>query len=123
MQKRVTWLFFITLAIPFVLMRDIYPMFRFGMFAEPRKKETLNENISIYCGTSALQLKTFDASEIKINHSVFEQIKRKYYYTQQSEKLLKILDSLTGFRYPYWKLERIAYQNLTYDTISIAILR
>jgi len=120
MQKRVTWLFFISLAIPFILMRDVYPMFRFGMFAEPVRKETLREKIIIYYGNTE-SLKEFSAQMIGMNVSVFEQVKRKYFYLQKTPTLLSYLDSLTGFQYPTWRLERIATQNAVTDTIVIEL--
>lgn len=35
MKNSLTVVFLIFLALPFILMNDIYPFFRFGMFAEP----------------------------------------------------------------------------------------
>jgi hypothetical protein len=85
-----------SMLIPFIFIKDIYPFFRFGMYAESYKTtKTAQEKFEIYTYTpDTMQL--FYSPNIGINVSVFEYMKRKYHYLGKGEWLLSQLDSLSA---------------------------
>lgn len=89
--KNFTIITFIALmTIPFILITDIFPFLRFGMFAEPIRYEVQAET---FITTSILNGKEepFDPQNIGLDESVFSQLQRTYYYRNASSEFLQKL--------------------------------
>jgi hypothetical protein len=73
------------LLVPFVLLTDIFPFLRFGMFAEPVKKEIQTEKFILYKTTLSGKKELFNQEEIGINPNTFYYLCRNYYYRNQMQ--------------------------------------
>jgi hypothetical protein len=84
------------LLVPFILITDIFPFMRFGMFAEPIRQNNQIERFIIY-QTDQFQQKTIlDPEKIGINPNTFYYLCRNYIYRNEakefSEKIFRSMD-------------------------------
>jgi hypothetical protein len=69
--------------LPFVLLTDIFPFLRFGMFAEPIRSNIQIEKFVLYkTNTDGVQ-SDFLSSDIGINPNTFHYLLRNYYYRNE----------------------------------------
>ncbi len=73
--------------IPFILITDIYPFFRFGMFAEPVKQDVQLEQFAIRYEDTQGSLHLVSPLQLGIGSLPY--LMRNYYYRQQSNVLLQ----------------------------------
>jgi hypothetical protein len=69
--------------LPFVLMNDIFPFFRFGMFAEPAQKLAVQEVFILTYSSNNQVNKIYDTNELGIDEAMLNYLARKYYYQKQ----------------------------------------
>ncbi len=120
-KNSVTTILFIGLLIPFILITDIFPFVRFGMFAEPIKKALQTEKFILYSTNNAGERKVFDPELIGINTNTFHYLCRNYYY--RNELALFSDRIFTASHYTIQKLDILrtvsAIESKKTDTISI----
>jgi hypothetical protein len=116
-----TTILFGGLLIPFILITDIFPFLRFGMFAEPVKKAIQTERF-VVLQTDLLGRQTiFNPENIGINPNTFHYLCRNYYYRNETSLLAdKIFASSTSPVSRIVILQIITNQNtLQVDTLKI----
>jgi hypothetical protein len=104
--------------LPFVLVKDFYPFYRFGMFAEPLPQGII-ETFEITYRDDKKQLKTFQPMDYEIPESKLEMWKRNYFYRGESEKLLQNLKKLQKGNTSEWKLYQIKISLQKTDTVLV----
>jgi hypothetical protein len=82
--------FLVLILVPFVLLTDLYPFMRFGMFAEPIKKELQTETFFVKLHTS-LGSTIYDPTMDGLDESIFQYLARNHYYRNQSALFLQKL--------------------------------
>lgn len=112
--------------IPFILVTDVYPFFRFGMFAEPVRDEIQLEQFAIrYIGHNQA-MHILDPAEIGLGSLTY--LMRNYYYRKQSEFFLRNIHQVYQARIKVreWQLLRITSlpeQPSQTDTVAVATFR
>lgn len=79
---------FVGLFAPFILIKTIYPFYRFGMFAEPVKTQTQKEVFEIFYWTQDSIKHSLKAKDIKMSEALLRSIVREYYYKNQKDIFL-----------------------------------
>lgn len=107
--------------LPFIFLRDFYPFYRFGMFAEPVKQAVQKELFIIQFTDSKYQNKIFEAENYGWNKDTFTYLKRNYFYREESQKLLQIIkDKLKERNTKNWQLLHLQpNQSGNLDTLNI----
>jgi hypothetical protein len=77
--------------IPFVLLTDLFPFFRFGMFAEPLKSSIQTEYFHVSVIHSDGKEEIFDPQKYSVNSADLNYLCRNYFYRQEGEKFLSNL--------------------------------
>ncbi len=110
--------------LPFIFLRDFYPFYRFGMFAEPVKNSVQKEIFIIQFTNSKNQTKIFEPENYGWNKDTFSFLKRNYFYRRESHKLLHIIkNKITEKDTRNWKLlQLLPNQSGNLDTLSITNL-
>jgi hypothetical protein len=100
MQKRlfITIILFFWFFIPFILITDFYPFFRFGMFAEPIKKEIQQEKLFIFLHYSSKDSTLFKSQDFGLDEYHFNYILRYSYYQNKMEVLAKEIKTMYSKR-------------------------
>ena len=93
--------------LPFASFKNIYPFYRYGMFAEiDSSNPNQDETFEIYYFKGNTKYK-FSAPLIGMNASTFNYLKRNYYYRNQSKKLLRTvinrIDNSEDFRWEFYR--------------------
>ncbi len=118
------------LLLPFVFIQTIYPFFRFGMFAEVESKSVEEEFLIQYKfqNQNTKSWKLLNASDLGFDDSVFELMKRNYYYRGEGELLLEKSDrAFLKIEHPKRKLTndisewRLIRESAESDTIFLAV--
>lgn len=79
---------FLWFSLPFMLISNIYPLYRYGMFAEIPQKTLINKVLKItYLDKNKLR-KTLNPSDIGFSKNTLSYILRSYYYKSKSKQLL-----------------------------------
>ena len=110
--------------LPFVLQTDLYPLFRFGMFAEPVKREVQTENFALRIIDHAGNQRIMPPAEMRLGSLAY--LMRNYYYRNQTDILLARLQGIrqkqrqTPIR--EWQLLRVTSKVAVYrpDTVVVA---
>jgi hypothetical protein len=84
------------LLVPFILITDIFPFLRFGMFAEPIKKNIQTEKFILYKTNARGERSIFEPEAIGINPNTFYYLCRNYYYRNESKSFADKLFKTTG---------------------------
>ncbi|HVD98127.1 MAG TPA: hypothetical protein VNB90_07965 [Cytophagaceae bacterium] len=88
------------LLVPFVLITDIFPFMRFGMFAEPITRSVQTEKFVIYQLDATGNKNLLHPERIGINPNTFYYLCRNYFYRNEAElfskKLLQLSDQQTS---------------------------
>ena len=85
--------------VPFVLLNDFFPFFRFGMFAEPVKNSLQTEQFVVlrkqngYCSE-------LNQYEIGLHKGQLDYLYRNYYYRGESQVLLERIKKMIMFTEP-----------------------
>ncbi|MDJ1495091.1 hypothetical protein QNI19_19285 [Cytophagaceae bacterium DM2B3-1] len=79
--------------IPFVFQTDLYPLFRFGMFAEPVRREIQTEYFSLRIISNAHKTYILSPEETKLGSLAY--LMRNYYYRHEADTLLRRIHSIT----------------------------
>lgn len=79
--------------IPFVFQTDLYPLFRFGMFAEPVRREIQTESFALRIISNADKTYILSPEESKLGSLAY--LMRNYYYRQEADTLLKRMHFIT----------------------------
>ena len=88
------YLFILLLWLPFVLLTDLFPLMRFGMFAEPVKSEQQTEFFAVFTRNNQQQDELLASTTYGIPLQTFNYLARNYVYLRKSELLLsKIANS------------------------------
>lgn len=74
------------LLVPFILITDIFPFLRFGMFAEPIKKNIQTEKFLIYQTDTSGRRTLLDPDKIGINPNTFYYLCRNYIYRNETKE-------------------------------------
>jgi hypothetical protein len=96
--------------IPFVLLTDLFPFFRFGMFAEPLKSSIQTEYFQIAIIYNNDKEAIFDPQETGVNSIDFNYLCRNYFYRKEGEAFLRKLSGVynkKGIR--EWTIKRTTY--------------
>ncbi|MDN5200619.1 hypothetical protein QQ008_04580 [Fulvivirgaceae bacterium BMA10] len=82
------------LVLPFILQVNIYPFFRFGMFAEAVHREIQTEQFQIYTIDRQGSRKLLQPDEVGISKSNWDYLLRNHYYRNENVVFLKKLRTL-----------------------------
>lgn len=94
-NSTISFMFFLIL-LPFILVSNFYPFFRYGMFAEPVKAEKKLEKFIIYYTNTQNKKCTFSSENIGFNEGHFQYIIRNHYYNSKGLFLLKNLHKINA---------------------------
>lgn len=114
-------LFFLLMLIPFVLIKDVYPFYRFGMFAEPLPNNEV-ENFLITYQNEQGDTVVFCGMDFEIAESKIATWMRNYFYRGEASLLLQRLKTLRAGKTSSWKLYRIKTNLQRSDTTLVAEL-
>jgi hypothetical protein len=84
MRKIICWLLCLWFLVPFVLMTDVYPFFRFGMFAEPLKPQQKTEMLQLWWKNAEGTPFLFQPAVIGLSENHWGYVLRHYFYTNKS---------------------------------------
>jgi hypothetical protein len=108
--------------VPFVLLTDMYPFFRFGMFAEPVRASIQMEQFAV--GYVAVDRRQQVLSPEQLGITSLAYLMRNYYYRNQSLTFLKHIHAIYPERHvvKQWQLLRIASPAGVFqpDTVVVA---
>jgi hypothetical protein len=98
--------------IPFILLTDLFPFFRFGMFAEPVRSSIQTELFQIITINDQGKEEVFNPDKLGINSADFNYLCRNYYYRNEGEIFLKNISQVySGKGLREWKIQRTSLQN------------
>lgn len=108
------------LIIPFILITDFFPFLRFGMFAEPIKKDVQTEQFLVY-QTNNKRKTLFNPELIGINPNTFHYLCRNYYYRNELELFSEKIFSTTSTEIKKIEILKITTNSShqTKDTLKI----
>ena len=111
MKKYIIITSLILLCIPFVLIKTVYPFFRFGMFAEPIKTTAQTESFKVYYETATGQKQVFDGTAIGLSKTVYGNMMRNYYYKKKASELLEKTATVSKNEAITWEMWRFTQQD------------
>ena len=91
------------LCIPFILIKTLFPLFRFGMFAEPIKAKQ-KEKLLVKYQLLDNSWVTFKGTEFGLSESGYQALIRKHYYTNKADELLQKTHQTVPFKAIKWEL-------------------
>ncbi|MFN6946271.1 MAG: hypothetical protein ACK4ND_15080 [Cytophagaceae bacterium] len=124
-KKKVLIIWLCLLFLPFILLTDLFPFMRFGMFAEPVVRSIQNEKFEVHVTKDNIH-QPFDCNEINILPNIFFYLSRNYYYRNEGELFLKQISNLSeNSENTEWHLKRIVLHKEAdkNDTLTVAIYR
>lgn len=113
--------FFVLMLLPFVLLKDIYPFYRFAMFAEPLQRGEVEHFLITYRSEND-SIVPFRSMDFEISESKIATWMRNYFYRGEAELLLQRLKTLQGGTTSDWRLYRIKTTKDGSDTTLVFIL-
>jgi hypothetical protein len=112
LKNAVTVSITILVLIPFVLLTDLFPFFRFGMFAEPVRSSIQTELFRIITINEQGKEEVFNPDKLGINSADFNYLCRNYYYRNEGETFLKNISAIYYRKdLKEWMIQRISSQN------------
>ena len=107
MKRAVISIMLLGVAVPFVLLTDLYPFFRFGMFAEPVSRAVQTERFVVRYLDAGGRPHEVAPAEVGLGELVY--LLRNYYYRGETDRLLQRLHGLHSRRAETaeWQLLRI----------------
>lgn len=98
----------VLITIPFLLLTDIFPFLRFGMFAEPVKTQSMLEVFEVSYIEQTTPEQTLDPESVGIEPHFFQYIARNYYYRNEAEKFLDNLSTIArNKKASEWRMKKI----------------
>ncbi len=118
----------VLILLPFVLQTDLYPLFRFGMFAEPIKRAVQTETFALRTIDRTGNRRIVSPEEVHPGNLAY--LMRNYYYRNQADTLLARLQRICQNPVPpqtpirEWQLLRVTSEVARYrpDTVVVARL-
>lgn len=95
-KKTLIFLMLFLITLPFIMVTDLFPFMRFGMFAEPVKYQVQQEYFEIVVTDRNQKATPLDPLSVGIEKHFFEYIARNYYYRGEGKLLLEKIGSLAG---------------------------
>ncbi|MCS6796782.1 MAG: hypothetical protein RMJ97_07465 [Raineya sp.] len=122
-MKKIIFITLVLVWLPFLLLTDIFPFLRFGMFAEPTKS-TKQELFELYTLENG-KLRKFNTYLWGIDEGVFHYIVRKYYYQKRMNEFWEKICFTHRNLYPNdlpqtWELYQIIIKNGKKEQIFLA---
>ena len=121
MKRTVIWIMLLGVTVPFVLLTDLYPFFRFGMFAEPVQRAVQTERFVVRYLDASGRPHGVAPEEVGLGELVY--LLRNYHYRGQTDRLLQRLHGLHPRRAEAveWQLLRITSPTQVYlpDTVTV----
>ncbi|PKQ68917.1 hypothetical protein [Raineya orbicola] len=122
-MKKVIFITLLLVWLPFLLLTDIFPFLRFGMFAEP-VHSVRQEFFEIYTLENG-KLRKFNTYLWGIDEGVFHYLVRKYYYQNRMNEFWEKICLTHRKLYPdnlpqTWQLYQITLLNGTKEKKRIA---
>lgn len=94
MKKIVLLSIFFWIIIPFVLISDFYPFFRFGMFSEPIQSNIQTEQFVIMIATNTTK-KIVNSDEVDLGEQHFQYLIRYAYYQNKLTLLFETIKKIS----------------------------
>lgn len=110
-KKIIYTLSLIGLIVPFVLITNLFPFVRFGMFAEPVRFDQQQESFII-----TFNERVIDGEKIGIDPNTFSYLIRNHVYRSEETILLQKLSGITPSSNGEWSIYR---QTLKGDTVLL----
>ncbi len=115
----------IGMCVPFILLTDVYPFFRFGMFAEPVKRTIQTEIFSLRAVDGKGQYQYISPANLRMGSLSY--LMRNYYYRGEVQLFLNRIHTLYQQQKPVreWQLLKITRTTLTEsksDTVVVGKL-
>lgn len=111
--------------LPFVLQTDLYPLFRFGMFAEPVRREVQTETFVLRVVYRSGSQRIVSPPEVHLNSLAY--LMRNYYYRREADTLLARIQRIHPQKASVreWQLLRVTSPVARYrpDTAVVARLK
>ncbi|MBD0258563.1 MAG: hypothetical protein ICV83_22845 [Cytophagales bacterium] len=121
MKRAVIFLMLLGVTVPFVLLTDVYPFFRFGMFAEPVRRAVQAERFVVRYLDASGRPHAVAPAEVGLGELVY--LLRNYHYRGETGRLLERLHGLHARRAEAaeWQLLRITTPAHVYrpDTTTV----
>ena len=111
---------FILLWLPFIFLQDIFPFFRFGMFAEPMRYETQYERFVVFFAKKGGKRQFFEPEKILLSSSHWDLLWRNAYYQNQTAEKLRLFAESQKGRGEAWEVLRLRAKNGKTDTLCVA---
>jgi hypothetical protein len=109
------------LLVPFILITDIFPFLRFGMFAEPIKSQMQTEKFILYCTNTKGEKIVFNPTSIGINSNTFHYLCRNYYYRNETKLFSKKIFLSSKEPIQEIEIKRVTSSKESSDTLTIGI--
>ena len=102
-------IFFISILVPFIMINNTYPFFRYGMFAEPVHHTNHFEHFVILYTDELNEEYSFSSTSIGLNEGHFNYIIRSYYYQGKIQQLFSQLHQILEKKQKIsaWKLKKL----------------
>jgi hypothetical protein len=94
--------------LPFILVTDLFPFFRFGMFAEPVKTKVQTEKFLVTFEKNGKRY-VFNPKKYELPDETFQYLARNYYYRKQGSLLLEKLRSAVDSTNHHWQLFKVTF--------------
>lgn len=94
MKKVVLVSMFFWIIIPFILISDFYPFFRFGMFSEPIQSNIQTEQFVIMIATNTTK-KIVNSDEVDLGEQHFQYLVRYAYYQNKLNLLFETIKKIS----------------------------
>ena len=107
------------ITLPFIMVTDLFPFMRFGMFAEPIRHEIQKEYFQIVVYPENNKEKNLNPQLIGIENHFYEYITRNYFYRGEGVLLLQKVESLLPFPCRKLELNRFSRRSGLADTTII----
>lgn len=110
----------ILLWLPFIFLQDIFPFFRFGMFAEPVRYESQYERFVVFFAKKGQKKQVFEPESILLSKSHWDLLWRNVYYRKQIGEKLQLFAESQKSRGEAWEVWRLRSNNGKTDTLCVA---
>ena len=108
------------LILPFILITDFFPFLRFGMFAEPIKKDIQTEQFIVYKINNKEQ-SLFNPELIGINPNTFHYLCRNYFYRNEMKLFSDNIFSATSSELKKIEIVKITVNSVNQKTDTLKI--
>jgi len=125
MLKKIIILVFVAwFLMPFVLITDLYPFFRYGMFAEPLKPTQTTEVLQLLWQDDNSKMQLFKPDNIGLTDNHFGYLLRHYFYTNQIKQLCSQIHyamlKKNAKTAVYWQARQLKISPQRIDTLIVA---